>query len=82
MVDGREHPSSRVHRARVRSCLSYNVHVYDYWVANAVIAVASSTVGAVITSRRPANLIGWLFCVIGLLTEHASSAPSMPLTHY
>jgi len=49
------------------SNLSYNVHVYDYWFENALIAVASSMVGAVLTSRRPDNLIGWLFCGIGLL---------------
>src|SRR5919202_972116 len=44
-----------------------NVHIFDYWPENTVIAVASSTVGAVIASRCPENPIGWLFCAIGLL---------------
>ena len=30
------------------------------------VAVTYSTVGAVIASRRPRNVIGWLFCAIGL----------------
>ena len=46
--------------------LTHNAYVYDYWIENSLIAVACSTVGAVIISRRPENLIGWLFCVIGL----------------
>ena len=29
--------------------------------------VTSSTVGAIIVSRRPGNLIGWILCTIGVL---------------
>ena len=29
------------------------VHVFDYWVENAMVAVVCSAVGAVVTSRRP-----------------------------
>jgi hypothetical protein len=42
--------------------------VYDYWLVNTVIAIGFSTVGAVITPRLPPqNLVGWLFCTIGLV---------------
>jgi hypothetical protein len=56
--------------------LSYpGVHVFDYWVEVTVLAVTFSTVGAVITSRRPENPIGWLFCATGLLVgmDHLSA---------
>jgi hypothetical protein len=42
-------------------------HILDYWVDVAVMAVAFSTVGAIIASRHPGNLIGWIFCAIGVL---------------
>ena len=45
---------------QLASNLSHIAHIYDYWVENMIIAVASSTVGAVIASRRPENLLGWL----------------------
>jgi hypothetical protein len=41
-------------------------YIFDYWLQNTVIAAAFSTVGAVVTSRRPNNIIGWLSCAIGL----------------
>ena len=44
-----------------------NVHIPEPWLAHTVSAVAFSTVGAVVASRRPDNPIGWLFCAIGLL---------------
>jgi hypothetical protein len=44
-----------------------NVHVFDYWVENTMVAVVFSTVGAVVASRRPDHPVGWLFCVIGLV---------------
>ncbi len=44
-----------------------NVHIPEPWLAHTVTAVAFSTVGAVVASRRPDNPIGWLFCTIGLL---------------
>jgi hypothetical protein len=43
------------------------VYVFDYWVQNAMVAVVSSTVGAVVASRRPDHPVGWLFCAIGLI---------------
>ncbi len=39
-----------------------------YWVDVAVMAVAFSTVGAIIASHHPGNLIGWIFCAIGVLS--------------
>jgi hypothetical protein len=44
-----------------------NVHVFDYWVENTVIALVFSPVGAVIIAYRSRHLIGWLFCAIGLI---------------
>ena len=41
--------------------------VFDYWIDDTTVAVAFSTVGAVIASRRPEHPIGWLFCAIGFL---------------
>jgi hypothetical protein len=48
------------------------VNVFDYWVETTTIAVAFSTVGALIASRRPEHPVGWLFCTIGFLAglEH------------
>src|SRR5919201_7176125 len=34
----------------------------------AIFAVAFSTVGAVVASRRPDNRVGWIFCAAGLMT--------------
>ena len=42
------------------------VHIFDYWLENTVVAASFSTVGAVIISRRPSNVIGWLLCTGGL----------------
>ncbi len=44
-----------------------NVRIPEPWLAHAVTAIAFSTIGAVVASRRPDNPIGWLFCTIGLL---------------
>ena len=44
-----------------------NVHIFDYWVENTMVAVVFSTVGAVVASRSPNHPIGWLFCVVGLV---------------
>src|ERR687886_824642 len=41
------------------------VHIPEPWLAHTVSTVAFSSVGAVVGSRRPDNLIGWLFCAIG-----------------
>ena len=52
-----------------------DIHIFDYWVQDTVMAVGYSTMGAVITSRRPENVIGWLFCAIGFISaaEHFNS---------
>jgi hypothetical protein len=42
------------------------VHIFDYWLENTVVAASFSTVGAVIISRHPNNVIGWLLCAGGL----------------
>jgi hypothetical protein len=44
-----------------------DVRIPEPWLAHTVSAVAFSTVGGVVASRRPDNPIGWLFCAIGLL---------------
>jgi hypothetical protein len=53
--------------------------IVDQWLENAMVSVvfspvlavvtvlSFSTMGAVIASRRPHNLIGWLFCAIGFV---------------
>lgn len=43
------------------------VDTFDYWIEDVVLAVFSSTVGAMISSRRRENLIGWIMCAIGLI---------------
>ncbi len=48
--------------------LSYpGVHIFDYWLENTVAAAGFSTVGGVIISRRPNNIIGWLLSAAGFL---------------
>jgi hypothetical protein len=42
------------------------VHIPEPWLAHTVSAVAFSSVGAVVGSRRSDNPIGWLFCAIGV----------------
>ena len=43
-----------------------NIRIPEPWIGHTVSAVAFSTVGAVVGSRRPENPIGWLFCAIGI----------------
>ncbi|MDQ3930482.1 MAG: hypothetical protein M3328_15230, partial [Chloroflexota bacterium] len=43
------------------------VPIYRFWAENTLLALGSSAVGAVVTSRRPGNPIGWLMCAAGLL---------------
>jgi hypothetical protein len=51
-----------------RSISHPGVHVFDHWLDSTLAAIVFSTVGAVIAPRTPfRNLIGWLFCVVGLL---------------
>jgi hypothetical protein len=51
------------------------VHIFDFWLENAVAAAGFSTVGAVIVSRRPKHIIGWLLSMAGLFIglNHFSS---------
>jgi len=39
---------------------------FDYSAAGVVLGISFSAVGAVISSRRPGNPIGWLFLIVGL----------------
>src|SRR5215207_1387777 len=41
--------------------------IYYYWLETSMVAVGYSTVGAIVASRLPESLIGWLFCAIGLM---------------
>jgi hypothetical protein len=43
-----------------------NTHTYDTWLDNTLNAVFYSTVGALVASRRPENLVGWLLCLFAL----------------
>jgi hypothetical protein len=43
-----------------------NVPVYLYWAEGTLLAVGYSTVGAVASSHRPENPVGWVLCCIGL----------------
>jgi hypothetical protein len=46
-----------------------DIPVFRYWTHLTAIAVAFSTVGAIIASHRPKHPVGWLFCTIGLLVS-------------
>src|SRR5215211_6827967 len=44
------------------------VYIYEHWLEDTLFVMSSSIVGAVIISRSDhRNLVGWLFCVTGLL---------------
>jgi hypothetical protein len=43
-----------------------DVVTYEYWGAQAVMAMVFPTVGALIVSRHTRNALGWLFCLVGL----------------
>ena len=48
--------------------LSYpNTHIYDPWLDNTLTAISYAPVGALIASRHPANPVGWLLCLFGLI---------------
>src|SRR5215208_2616641 len=44
-----------------------NTHLYEPWLDNTLSAVFYAPVGALIASRHPENLVGWLLCLYGLV---------------
>jgi hypothetical protein len=44
-----------------------NIHVFDFWLEDAVVALLYPAVGAFVVTRRPKNLVAWLLCFFGLL---------------
>ena len=44
-----------------------NTYIYDYWLDNTVGTLSYAPVGALIASRRPANPVGWLLCLSGVV---------------
>jgi signal transduction histidine kinase len=50
------------------------VSTYEYWGAEAVTAIVFPAVGALIVSHHPRNMLGWLFCLMGLSSGLAGFA--------
>src|SRR5215217_2186075 len=44
-----------------------NAQIYDPWLDNTLTAISYAPVGALIASRHPANPVGWLLCLFGLV---------------
>src|ERR687898_731782 len=42
-------------------------HIYAPWLDNTLTAMSFAPVGALIASRHPANPVGWLLCLFGLV---------------
>ena len=43
-----------------------HTHTFDDWLSSTLNAVFYSSVGAIVASRRPENLVGWLLCLWAL----------------
>lgn len=50
------------------------VVTYEYWGADAVTAIVFPAMGALTVSRYPGNVLGWLFCLVGLSSGLAGFA--------
>jgi hypothetical protein len=48
-------------------------HVFDWWIGNSLVVI-DATVGAIVASRRPENLVGWLLCLSGVAVSTNSFA--------
>ena len=44
-----------------------NTHLYAPWLDNTLTAISFAPVGALIASRHPANPVGWVLCLFGLV---------------
>ena len=47
--------------------------VFDWWFGNSLVVI-DATVGAIVASRRPENLVGWLLCLSGVALSTSSFA--------
>lgn len=48
-----------------------DTHVFDWWLGNSLVVI-DATVGAIVASRRPENLVGWLLCLFGVAVGTSS----------
>ena len=50
--------------------------LYEYWLESALINPTFATLGALIVSHRPENVIGWIFCVSSIAGAFSCSRAS------